>query len=131
MPRRRGEIGVPDIGQHRARAVVDDQGRQGGARVEGGSLAARLLYPSVRHEAPEKLPVSPVIGTDALPNHPFDPAAPAVSANVPIIVSTTLEDAALGLTQPQLVAAASMIAGGVWLLMLRRGRVTAPAPRAA
>jgi para-nitrobenzyl esterase len=39
-----------------------------------------------------------VIGTDALPNHPFDPAAPAVSANVPIIVSTTLEDAALGLT---------------------------------
>jgi para-nitrobenzyl esterase len=41
---------------------------------------------------------SPVIGTDALPNHPFDPGAPAVSANVPIIVSTTLEDAALGLT---------------------------------
>jgi hypothetical protein len=33
--------------------------------VEGGSLAARLLYPSVRHEAPEKLPVSPVIGTAA------------------------------------------------------------------
>lgn len=33
--------------------------------VEGGSLAARLLYPSVRHEAPERLPVSPVIGTDA------------------------------------------------------------------
>lgn len=41
---------------------------------------------------------SPVIGTDALPNHPFDPKAPEVSAHVPIIVSTTLEDAALGLT---------------------------------
>ncbi|HEV2530186.1 carboxylesterase/lipase family protein [Phenylobacterium sp.] len=41
---------------------------------------------------------SPVIGTDALPNHPFDPVAPAVSADIPIIVSTTLEDAALGLT---------------------------------
>lgn len=41
---------------------------------------------------------SPVIGADALPNHPFDPSAPAVSADVPIIVSTTLEDAALGLT---------------------------------
>jgi phosphatidylglycerol:prolipoprotein diacylglycerol transferase len=40
-------------------------------------------------------------------------------------------DAALGLTQPQLVAVASMIIGGVWLLMLRRGRVTAPAARAA
>ncbi len=33
--------------------------------VEGGSLAARLLYPSVRHESPENLPGSPVIGTDA------------------------------------------------------------------
>ncbi|MGZ3377891.1 MAG: carboxylesterase/lipase family protein [Phenylobacterium sp.] len=41
---------------------------------------------------------SPVIGTDALPHHPFDPAAPPESANVPIIVSTCLEDAALGLT---------------------------------
>ena len=33
--------------------------------VEGGSLAARLLYPSVRHDAPEKLPGSPVIGSGA------------------------------------------------------------------
>ena len=33
--------------------------------VEGGSLSARLLYPSVRHTAPPKLPRSPVIGTDA------------------------------------------------------------------
>jgi hypothetical protein len=33
--------------------------------VEGGSLAARELYPSVRHTSPENLPKSPVIGTDA------------------------------------------------------------------
>jgi hypothetical protein len=33
--------------------------------VEGGSLAARMLYPSVRHDAPERLPGSPVIGTSA------------------------------------------------------------------
>ena len=33
--------------------------------VEGGSLAARLLYPSIRHGAPERLPTSPVIGTGA------------------------------------------------------------------
>ena len=30
-----------------------------------GSAAARVLYASVRHEHPEKLPRSPVIGTDA------------------------------------------------------------------
>jgi len=33
--------------------------------VEGGSLAARLLYPNVRQTSPENLPNSPVIGTDA------------------------------------------------------------------
>ena len=33
--------------------------------VEGGSLAARLLYPGVRHTATDSLPRSPVIGTDA------------------------------------------------------------------
>jgi hypothetical protein len=33
--------------------------------VEGGSLAARLLYPDVRHTSPEKLPRSPVIGSDS------------------------------------------------------------------
>src|SRR5829696_7133893 len=33
--------------------------------LEGGSLAARSLYPDVRHTSPEKLPSSPVIGTGA------------------------------------------------------------------
>ena len=33
--------------------------------VEGGSLAARELYPSLRHVGPETLPDSPVIGADA------------------------------------------------------------------
>ncbi len=33
--------------------------------VEGGSLAARLLYPEVRQTRPESLPRSPVIGADS------------------------------------------------------------------
>ena len=33
--------------------------------VEGGSLAARLLYPDGRQERPENLPRSPVIGADS------------------------------------------------------------------
>ena len=33
-----------------------------------------------------------------LPHHPFDPAAPSESRDVPLIISTTLEDAALRLT---------------------------------
>jgi hypothetical protein len=33
--------------------------------IEGGSLAARSLYPEGRQERPQNLPRSPVIGTDA------------------------------------------------------------------
>ncbi|MFL5296035.1 MAG: carboxylesterase/lipase family protein [Phenylobacterium sp.] len=40
----------------------------------------------------------PVIGTPTLPHHPFDPGAPTESADVPVIISTTLHDAALRLT---------------------------------
>ena len=41
---------------------------------------------------------SPVVDGTVLPHHPFDPTAPPESADVPIIISTTLEDAALRLT---------------------------------
>jgi para-nitrobenzyl esterase len=41
---------------------------------------------------------SPVIDGTVLPRHPFEPGAPEISADVPVIVSTTLDDAALGRT---------------------------------
>ncbi|MGO9933656.1 MAG: carboxylesterase/lipase family protein [Steroidobacteraceae bacterium] len=41
---------------------------------------------------------TPVMDGHYLPHHPFDPAAPPESRNVPMIISTTLEDAALRLT---------------------------------
>lgn len=41
---------------------------------------------------------APVMDGTVFPRHPFDPDAPEVSADVPMIVSTTLDDAALGLT---------------------------------
>jgi para-nitrobenzyl esterase len=40
----------------------------------------------------------PVVDGDVLPHHPFDPGAPEYSAEVPVIISTTLHDAALRLT---------------------------------
>lgn len=43
-------------------------------------------------------PFAPVVDGTVLPHHPFEPTAPPESGDVPIIVSTTLEDAALGLT---------------------------------
>jgi para-nitrobenzyl esterase len=41
---------------------------------------------------------TPVMDGRYLPHHPFDPAAPSESRDVPLIISTTLEDAALRLT---------------------------------
>jgi len=41
---------------------------------------------------------APVVDGKALPRHPFDPDAPAVSKDVPMIVGFTLDDAALRLT---------------------------------
>lgn len=41
---------------------------------------------------------SPVVDGNYLPHHPFDPVAPQESADIPVIISTTLEDAALSLT---------------------------------
>ncbi|HYL75093.1 MAG TPA: carboxylesterase family protein [Bryobacteraceae bacterium] len=41
---------------------------------------------------------APVVDGTILPHHPFDPSAPPESADVPIIISNTLEDGALRLT---------------------------------
>jgi len=41
---------------------------------------------------------SPVVDGSILPHNPFDPVAPPESADIPVIISTTLEDAALSLT---------------------------------
>lgn len=44
----------------------------------------------IRGEAPGSF--TPVLDGVALPRHPFDPDAPAISADVPMIVSTTLDE---------------------------------------
>jgi para-nitrobenzyl esterase len=41
---------------------------------------------------------SPVVDGDYLTRHPFDPDAPGESADVPVIISSTLHDSALALT---------------------------------
>ena len=48
---------------------------------------------------------SPVLDGHYLPHDPWDPAAPAESADIPVIISTTLEDAALALTNFDLTEA--------------------------
>jgi para-nitrobenzyl esterase len=43
-------------------------------------------------------PFTPVLDGTVIPQNPFDPTASAISADVPMIISTTLDEAALALT---------------------------------
>jgi hypothetical protein len=61
----KGTLTLARLGREAPIAAASPAGGEVLRDVERGSLAARLLYPSVRHERPEKLPRSPVIGTDA------------------------------------------------------------------
>ena len=54
-------------------------------------LAAQATF------GPRGVNFSPVIGNDVLPHHPFHPEAPPESRDIPVIISTTLDDAAIAL----------------------------------
>ena len=60
----RGTLSLARLGREAPIAALSPVGEVL-RNVEGGSLAARSLYPDVRHTTPEKLPVSPVIGADS------------------------------------------------------------------
>jgi hypothetical protein len=60
----KGTLTLARLGREAPIAALSPQGAVL-RNVEAGSLAARSLYPSVRHETPHKLPTSPVIGADA------------------------------------------------------------------
>jgi para-nitrobenzyl esterase len=64
--------------------------------------------------------LGPVVDGNVLPSNPFDPAAPAISANVPILIGTNKDEMTLfvagepwfgKLTDDQLAAQARMMAG--------------------
>jgi para-nitrobenzyl esterase len=48
----------------------------------------------------EQLGFSPVKDGKIIPQHPFDPVAPAISANVPMIVGTTLNEFVTNINRP-------------------------------
>ncbi len=61
----KGTLTLARLGREAPIAAASPAGGEVLRNVEGGSLAARQLYPSVRHESPPNLPRSPVIGADA------------------------------------------------------------------
>jgi len=61
----RGTLTLARLGREAPIAAASPAGSEVLRNVEGGSLNARLLYPSVRHDSPPELPRSPVIGADS------------------------------------------------------------------
>ncbi len=61
----KGTLTLARLGREAPIAAASPGGDDVLRNVEGGSQAARQLYPDVRQSAPEELPRSPVIGTDA------------------------------------------------------------------
>jgi hypothetical protein len=61
----KGTLTLARLGREAPIAAASPGGDEVLRNVEGGSLAARKLYPDVRQDARPELPRSPVIGTDA------------------------------------------------------------------
>jgi uncharacterized protein YoxC len=61
----KGTLTLARLGREAPIAAASPAGGAVLRNVEGGSLAARSLYPDLRQSRPENLPRSPVIGTDA------------------------------------------------------------------
>ncbi len=58
--------------------------------------------PALPRMAPPRVGFGPVVDGRTLPAHPFDPTAPAISADVPMIVGTTLNEFTNSLNHPEL-----------------------------
>lgn len=69
-------------------AVIARGNRNAGGAFDPGALATRLGY-------------SPVVDGDVLPASPFVSDAPSFSANVPLMVGTTLNEFASGINHPE------------------------------
>ena len=61
---------------------------------------ARVGLPNIRRMA-DTLVWAPVVDGTVLPRHPFDPDAPAISAQVPMLVGTVLNEFLNGIDHPE------------------------------
>lgn len=73
------------------------------SRAELAVMAA-LAPPANPARRNRRIRWEPVVDGRVLPDHAFDPVAPAVSATVPLLVGTTLNEFTTGIGQPQTAA---------------------------
>ncbi|HZD05907.1 MAG TPA: carboxylesterase family protein [Longimicrobiales bacterium] len=107
-------VGTPDESERLALALLDDLGlgrgevrRLAGVPMEellaAGARAERAMREAARGEpgagaSPPRW--RPVVDGDVLPRHPFDPTAPGISADVPLLIGCTFHEFANGIGDP-------------------------------
>ena len=72
--------------------------------IEAGDAALLKTHPHgplVWSRVADQLGWGPVVDGKLLPQHPFDPTAPAVSAQVPMLIGTTLNEFTTSLNHPE------------------------------
>jgi para-nitrobenzyl esterase len=77
--------------------------------IAAGQAATRKLAPAggglrVFQRRAERVGWAPTVDGKILPQHPFDPTAPAISANVPMLIGTTLNEFTSGINNPNVDA---------------------------
>jgi para-nitrobenzyl esterase len=77
-------------------AAADKVLRERRPKLAGG-------IPNFRHIS-ASLGFGPVVDGRILPHHPFDPGAPAISADIPMIIGTTLNEFVTALNHPEFEA---------------------------
>jgi len=64
-------------------------------RLQEAVAPAQATLPRPRHPLLDRYNFGPAIDGSVLPNHPFDPAAPSVSDDVPMLIGDTKDESAI------------------------------------
>jgi len=83
------------------------------ALIDASAAAAKKINPAppgalggpfggVRRGAPPRIGWGPIVDGKNLPAHPFDPAAPAVSAQIPMMIGTVMNEFSPSMGYPEL-----------------------------
>jgi para-nitrobenzyl esterase len=77
--------------------------------IDAGAAAMRKTAPAggpgrVYNRRADRSGWGPTVDGAILPQHPFDPAAPAISANIPMLIGTTLNEFTSGINNPNVNA---------------------------
>jgi para-nitrobenzyl esterase len=97
------ELGLRPAEAHRLQTLPYTQLRQAGEKVLARANKPFAGFVDVRRIS-ENLGFAPVVDGMVLPACPFQPHAPAISADVPLMIGTTLNEFVTGINQPEVEA---------------------------